>query len=390
MSADVTVRPLIEDDLHDYQSLRDHSWGFPPGDDGRELLRGRLYNTVGAFDARGKLLASAAGPRFETFVAGSSQPLLGIAAVQTAPTARRRGLAAQLLARLLADGRDAGIGWSLLYPFDPRYYARLGWQSLPCAVRLAVSTRWWGPPAPPDAEQVKGDLRAEFQALHLRCASLWNFSNARTEGPWDVWAGLLPPPGERGAAYRVEDGYAVVRLRQEDPQIITLEVLAALWCSARGRRAVLALLGTYQGQVQRIELEVPADDALAWDWEDWWRTPTQSTRMVRVVDLQSAFAGLDPAADMPALTLRVRDSLAPWNDGTWRLSPAGDGCRVEPSVGLPDAELDVRALPLLLGGGATPDAVVRAGLAEGSRAALSALASLSGGFTPYHSLRDRF
>ncbi len=386
----VTLRPLVEDDLGAYLLLRDHAWGYPNGEAARAAMRERLPGALGAFDETGRLLASAAGPHFEAFVARRRVRLLGIAAVQTLPTARRRGLAAALLERLLADARDAGLGWSLLYPFDPRFYARLGWQALPSGVRLSMSTRWWARPEPVEAEQVSGDLRAALQALHLRCAAAWSFSNARTMGPRDTWTTLRPEPGQRGAAFRVEDGYAVVRLTETSAQHLTLQVLDAAWCSAAGRRNVLGLLGSYQGQVQRIELEVPRDDALAWDWSTWWTTASNTTPMARIVDLPAALAAVGAVSDLPTVTVRVRDRWAPWNDGTWRLTPASDGCAVNAVASGADASLDVRALPLLLGGAATPDAVVRAGLAEGMTAPLAVLAALAGGVTPHHRLADYF
>ena len=386
----VTLRPLTEDDLEPYLVLRDHSWGYANGEAARADMRERLPEALGAFDETGRLLASAAGPRIEAFVARRRVRMLAVAGVQTLPTARRRGLAAALLERLLAEARDGGLGWSLLYPFDPRFYARLGWQALPSGVRLSMSTRWWTRPEPVDAEQLSGDLSEALQALHLRCAAGWSFSNARTMGPRDTWGGLRPEPGQRGAAFRVEDGYAVVRLLETSAQHLTLQVVDAAWCSAAGRRQVLGLLGSYQGQVQRIELEVPRDDALAWDWSTWWTATSNTTPMARIVDLPAALAALGAASDLPTVTLRVRDRWAPWNDGTWRLTPGTDGCAVSAVASGADATLDVRALPLLLGGAATPEAVVRAGLAEGDPAPMAVLATLSAGVTPYHRLTDYF
>ena len=386
----VTVRALVDDDLNAFVALRAHTWGYDDREATRSAQRSRLGATLGAFDADGRLLASAAGHHLETFVAGRRVPLLAVAAVQTVPTARRRGLAARLLARLLERGHEAGVGWSLLYPFDPRYYARYGWQSLPTGVRLALPARRWQSFEPVAAEQVLGDVRTALQALHLRCAAGWSFSGTRSDGPWDVWDGLQPDPGRRVAAYALEDGYAVVRLRDEAPQIVTLQVIDASWCSPVGRRNVLALLGSYRDQVERIELELPRDDALAWDWGDWWTSATNDTRMARVVDLPSALAAIPARSDLPDVTFTVRDPVARWNEGHWRLTPGRDGCTLEATRSGTAAVLDVRALPLLLSGAAAPDAVVRAGLAGGERAPLATLAALAGGTTPYRAPADRF
>ena len=387
---DVTLRTLREGDLDAYLALREHSFGYPAGDDVLSELRGRMPATVGAFDPAGRLVASAARPLFETFVAGRRQPLLGIAAVQTLLPARRRGVARTLLARLLSDGREEGIGWSLLYPFDPRFYDRLGWQSLPTGVRLAMDMAWLERPRPVDAWPVTSDLRNALHETYQRCAAQWNFSNARTMGPWDVWSDMLPERGGRGAAYRVEDGYAVLRLRDGGGSGTTLDVIDAAWCSPGGRDEVLALLAAYAGQADRLEIEVPHDDALAWSLADWFTTPTRATRMVRVVDLAAALAPLVPIDDTRACTVRVRDALAPWNEGTWRITPGPERCAVASTSSTAEAVLDVRAVALLVGGAATPAAVLRAGLADGDRRALVTLASLAAGRTPFQSLNDRF
>ena len=386
----VTLRTLEPDDLDAYLALREHSFGFPSGDETMRTFRARFTYTVGAFDAAGRLVASAARPRFDTYVGGRCQPLMGVAAVQTILSARRRGVARTLLAQLLRDGHEAGFGWSLLYPFEPRFYERLGWQSLPSGVRLRMDLAWLGAPQPVDAWPVTSPLRDALHDLHQRCAAEWNFTNARTAGPWDVWSDLLPEAGGRGAAYRVEDGYAVVRLRSAGDARTTLEVIDASWCSPAGRRDVFALLAADAGQADAIEIEVPRDEALAWQFVDWFPAATHATRQARVVDLRAALAPLAIDEPADACTLRVVDALAPWNDGVWRLTPGPDGCGAVPTAGTADATVDVRALPLLLGGAASPEAVLRAGLAEGGRRPLATLAALAGGRTPYQSLVDRF
>ena len=384
------IRRLGVDDVDAYCALREHSFGYPDDDATRTVFAGRMPSMLGAFDAAGSLVASASGHRLETFVAGDRRGLLGVAAVQTAPSARRRGVARRLMTHLLGDARDDGVGWSMLYPFDPRFYERLGWQSLPTGVRLRLPTSALGPPARTDATALTGPLRPALQPIYERCAPLWNFTNARTTGPWDAWEELQPERGRRTVAFALPDAYAVHRLRADDAATTTLEVHDALWCSAAGREALLSLLRSYQGQAEMVELEVPRDDALAWAWADWHATATHATRMVRVVDVAAALAGLPLPPDAAPVRVRVHDVLAPWNAGTWRLSARDARCAVTRVTGGADARVDVRAVTLLVSGAATPAAVERAGMVRGDARALRTLASLSAGLTPYHALSDRF
>jgi len=389
-AAAYAVRDLTADDVGAYRALRDHSFGFPDNAETDAAFRERMASTIGAFDGAGRLVSSAAGHRFETFVAGLPRRLLGIGAVQTEPSARRRGVARRLLVRLLERARDEGTGWSMLYPFDPRFYERLGWQALPTGVRLRLPIAAFGPPSTTDAVALEGPLGAALAPLYRRCAALWNFTNARTTGPWDCWDDLRPAAGERGAAFDLGDAYAVLQLRSEGADSTTLVVHDALWCSAAGYAALLRLLCAYNGQAEHVVVDVPRDSDLAWSWSDGHAVPAHGTRMVRVVDVAAALRGLPfPDAAGP-VTLRVVDGLAPWNDGTWHVAADGEGCTVTPASGSADVHADVRALPLLVGGGATPGALRHAGLVAGDDAALGALRALGGERSPFHALSDRF
>jgi hypothetical protein len=62
---------------------------------------------------------------------------------------------------------------------------------------------------------------------------------------------------------------------------------------------------------------------------------------------------------------------------------------VRARLGDADATLDVRALPLLVGGAATPEAV-RAPASPRATSARRTLAALAAGVTPFQALNDRF
>lgn len=389
-SRSLSLRRLEPGDVAAYRALREHSFGFPDDAETDTAFVERMPSTVGAFDDGGRLVASAAGHRFETFVAGQPRRLLGVAAVQTEPAARRRGVARRLLTRLLEDARDDGVGWGMLYPFDPRFYERLGWQALPAGVQLRLPIAALGPPCTTDARAIQGSIGAVLTPLYRRCAEGWSFTNARTSGPWDGWEDLQPAVGKRGAAFDLGDAYAVLQLRAEGPATTTLDVHDALWCSAAGYASLLRLLRSYHGQAEVVRIDVPRDSDLAWSWADWHATPTYATRMVRVVEVEAALRGLPFPASTAPVTVRVIDDTAPWNEGTWRVAANGQGCSATRTSGPAAVQADVRALALLAGGGVTPFALKHAGLVAGDDAALAALGALAGGRSPYHAVSDRF
>jgi predicted acetyltransferase len=394
----VTVRRLDADDLDGYLLLRDGSFGFPTDDESRLEFTRRMPLTLGAF-RDGELAASLGDPRFENYVAGALVRTAGIAAVQTAPEHRRRGLAALLLRHALEVARDDTIGWSLLYPFDPPFYTRYGWQGLATGVELVLPPHRLARTGPVAGTRVTRDLRGELQDVYARCAANWTFTNARTIGPWDVWEDLLPAEGKLGLAYRLDDAYVVLQQRYEhDPHGPSLRVVDSGYAGAAGREALFGLLASFVGQASTITIDVPSGDPLAWDWSGWYPKPGRKTLMARVADVESALRPLrahrpgadgDVAVDLPAFTMGVRDAFAPWNEGSWRVTPGPEGCSVERAARA-ETSIDVRGLTLLLSGAATPLAVRLAGLAEGDDAALLALAALAAGRTPYQAAVDGF
>jgi hypothetical protein len=111
---------------------------------------------------------------------------------------------------------------------------------------------------------------------------------------------------------------------------------------------------------------------------------------MRLVDLASALAPLRaPAGAAGSLVLEVRDELAPWNAGRWRIETGPAGCHVAATRDLPDATIDVGPLTALLAG--TPPAALRmAGEAEGSGDALRTLHALTIDHPPFLGLADYF
>jgi predicted N-acetyltransferase YhbS len=95
---------------------------------GPELLR-----YVGLVDQRGRLVSSML--RYSLLLregAAATVRAVGIGAVFTAPRARGRGAASELLRAVMEEARDLGYEAALLYSdIDPAFYARLGFVALP-------------------------------------------------------------------------------------------------------------------------------------------------------------------------------------------------------------------------------------------------------------------
>ncbi len=401
----MTVRPLEPADEGALVNLKRDGFGYPSSiprstfeaDFKRSLpwLRG--------IEENGRLVATAKWLPFRGYVAGRKQTFAALAAVTTAPEARRRGHVRTLLEHGLREQHEQGVAWSSEHPFDPRFYARYGYHAFDAGVLLDMPIEW----LPGRAQDVTFERQADgatgFRALHEPFAAQHSFSLLR-EDPWrdagdmgsDRWKNILEPDGPTAAvptAYvTASGGYAVVALdvTAHEPERQSLRVHDLAWRSATARADVLAILKAWQGQVGRVRFELPASDPLAQQTRARFGVQ-RAVAQARIVDVSSALNGLPRTAITPEghYTVAIHDALAPWNDGTWTLDTTGDTVVLARSNTAPAAQLSVRALAALLSG-TPPVALTRSGDAEGDLTALAAIASLHADHPPFLPSADGF
>lgn len=228
------IRPAAADDVAEVAAL----WceAFP----GRRTVaeRARMLETGGRYGgletalvARGPdgdLLAACKIYRMTQRITGVAIPMMGLAAVAVATHARRQGLGARLCRHAADVARDRGDVVSVLYPFRPDYYERLGWGLAGELHEYRFSTAML-----PDAEEARHVRRARSADDADAIAACYGRVATRSNGPLErddrVWAwrladeelGVRAPEPEQGTGARrrgalVFDrdgvaGYALVR-----------------------------------------------------------------------------------------------------------------------------------------------------------------------------------
>jgi len=92
---------------------------------------------------------------FDALVRGERHPSPRLSFVATPPEHRRQGHIEQLLARSLAEYRDRGERFSLLWPFRYRFYRQFGWETCSRSLRIRRTStangrpgRWPGSSTP--------------------------------------------------------------------------------------------------------------------------------------------------------------------------------------------------------------------------------------------------
>ena len=389
------IRFLTEDDLPQLFAIRqvaylDTSDYSTP--EARQRHVDRLPYTRGFFDGDTLTSAAIVYP-FEIFFAGQPVPMGGLASVLSAPEYRRRGHVEALLKDALSNLRAQGVGWCVEYPFDPRYYARYGWGSVPSGfVVTCPSDKLFGGRAQ-GAKRLTKDELGRLEPTYARWAAGYNFTRKRGERVHGSWSNILFRAWETRERfiYKLDGAYCVLSLTFNDAaDMMTLTVKDYAYSSPEGRSHLWRFIGSFYGQADRVRLHLPGDEPLLFDLQGYVEA-NRSSFQARVVDVTRALSGLscETALDF---TLGVRDDFCEWNDGVFRLELSPNGVQVE-KVGAAknaDVSLDVRALPLLLSGGVNARTAQRIGLAEGDLKYLEALTTLAGGRVPYMAKADYF
>lgn len=165
------------------------------------------------------VLASAKLYRFEAMLDSRAIQVAGVGAVFTAPAARGRGAARDLMDRLLEQAASEGADLALLFSeIGPDYYSRLGFDVIATSdrqLRVTESTRYGAPMTmvrggdDRDLANIvaQGLTRAEPFRFHLhRDRDLVHFAIARRR----LLAGL-GPPGARSLHFLIaEEGASAV------------------------------------------------------------------------------------------------------------------------------------------------------------------------------------
>lgn len=382
----MSVRPLHEDDLDQLLALRQLSF-LDRSDFSDEAVRARhaarLSYTFGHF-LGGKLTSAAVCFPFEMFLAGQRVRLGGLASVLSAPETRRRGFVRALLADILERLRQDGVGWMLEYPFDPRFYARYGFATVPtgCEVTVPADKLFCG--AAPDAERVAEDAADLLEPIYNAWAAHYSLTLSRDTKARPTWPRILR--AER-FCYLLEDAYAVLELRERNATQ-TLTVHDYAFASPAGREALFRFIGAFHGQADLISLHLPADEPLAFDIQRHHsnRVPLLQAR---VADLGAALGPLVSPTEA-SFALRVRDPFCAWNDGVFRVTLGPSGSTLAPSRETPQLSLDISTLTQLVTGALGAGAALRAGLAEGDIGVAQALTALSAERIPFMPGSDYF
>ncbi|MFB6360401.1 MAG: enhanced intracellular survival protein Eis [Halobacteriales archaeon] len=386
----VEYRPVPEDDLEAYRGVQDYAFqaeaGPDPGtpDDAAEPdhpgERRALYED-------GRIVTTAVHYPFTITVRGDWVPAVGLGGVATRPEQRHQGHVRTIVRESLAEYRNRGWPFALLWPFDHPFYRQFGWGRLgsigryefePEALAAVTDHRLCGGrferlrPEDHGALQRLDERIAAAADLTMRRTETWyrhRFFDSRGDEPYvygwfsnDQLGGYL--------RYEVNKSEGVRELQVSDfgnpDPAATVNLLRFI-----NRHAAQSEAVQLQARPSELLFEL-VDDPREVDME------VLPGPMGRIVDVASALESLPAPTDSEGqLTVSVADDLAPWNDGPMTLTASDGRYDVQGgSVETLGAELPIETLSRLACGSIAAERAAEARALEAEEEAVSLLADL--------------
>jgi predicted acetyltransferase len=386
---DYPIRPITADEIPAFLEADGTAFGFVPEAWGVERMNqfAELDRSLAAFD--GDQIVSTGGIfSFNLTVPGGEIPMAGVTAISVRPSHRRRGILTAVMRRQLQDVRERGEPIAGLWASESIIYGRFGYglaaETQSFSIERTRTALAHDIPSPGRTRFVsREEALAGWPAVYDRVRPSVPGFYSRSPAWWEHHRLFLRPGDTSSGApffvqyeedgvvhgyvfYRVQSGEGdwlpggSVRVREL--MAATPAAYAALWRFAFG----IDLVATIKGEFR--PLDEPLYHMLA-DPRHLVRRPMDSL-WLRVVDVPAALAGRRYSSE-GRLVFEVRDSFCPWVQGRYELEGGPAGARCVPSRADPDIALSAASLAAIYLGGTRLQAIARAGLVEGSPAALA-------------------
>lgn len=301
----------------------------------------------------GCLLVFKLNVRFDGHMTGMS----GIGGVATLPQHRRRGAIRACMNASLADMRERGDVFSVLYPFSRAYYRQFGYED-------GASISEWNIPFGalrlPDAggtiEMVMpGDDLSAIKQIYADCAANWNLSVDNPElirylskANWMkdkhylyIWRDENGVPGGLMMFVKRDGKMDCVHEFGKQDQL--------LFRDARALTALLNFAKTFAADYESIRFQAPQGvrvQSLIAEGNDV-TCELKYSGMARLVNVEKALE-MCRTIGTGSIVIAAEDKILSGNNGPWKVTFSPDGNTVEKTGEAPDIEMPIGDLTQLL------------------------------------------
>lgn len=395
---DLEFRSIDENEFEEFIRAVERGFGGHPTPEEIAIERSvaEIPRNMVAID-RGRFVGTTGAYTFELTVPGGVAPMAGVTAVAVNPTHRRRGILTEMMRRQLEEIRERGEPLAGLFASEGSIYGRFGYglAAPGTHVKIERDRSAFSHPHHPHGQiemTEREDAMGAMPSVYERVAPGQPGTLGRTTSWWEYRFADLESWRDGASPYFFAlhrdggdvDGYVVYRVKHEWHAVPRSQLQV--------RELVASNLEAY-ADLWRFCF----DHDLIHEIEAWGRPldepllhmVAEPRRLgLRVIDMLYLRL-VDVAGAMQArryrvpgtLTIEVRDSVCPWNDGVYTLEGGPDGATVGQG-GEPDLALDATTLGAAYLGGPRFATLARAGRVEEIRPGALARADGMFGWDP--------
>jgi predicted acetyltransferase len=292
-------------------------------------------------------------------IRGEPIPFSAVWGVATLPQHRRKGLIRNLFIESFKKMKDLGLSLSILAPFYKTYYEKFGYSLAEHRLRHEfprvllrlvkgddkITNRELTDPSDAKVAQKVQSSMSRFGSRNFHTLS--TLERMIKQHHFHLFERDSKPVGI------VKFHFTKVK-----DDVLDLSVYATAYTTDDVFPSIVELVGHYATNATTIrwycDPEVPVryymDDLQNWNSVDW------SGMMMRVIDLEAYCTSISvPEIATESVTLKLEDTMCPWNTGTFRLTPKGGRLSCERLDNEKDADVSMHALGLSeIIGGLTP------------------------------------
>jgi predicted acetyltransferase len=302
--------------------------------------------------------------------------------VATHPAARRRGYARQVLLRLFATMRGAGIVFSTLYPFRESFYDRLGYTTFPRPRTAYIRASAFLPllhkelPGRVSLTTIGEGYSAHRAYLRRQQSSIH---------------GMALFPGQPTESSKSDESlWLATALVENEPRGMMLykikgngdnmEVPNFLYDDSCGKYLLLAWFARHVDQVAEIELQLlPGEQPETWIPDLSFSVSLGEAPMSRIIDV-AAVGGMNCGPGM--FSAHVSDAQCPWNEGRYLFTEVEGRLHVSSSE-TAQCTLTIQGLTALLCGTHDPESFAVRGWGNPTPALQETMRSMFPPLSPY-------
>jgi predicted acetyltransferase len=322
----------------------------------------------------------------------------GISAVAVLPEYRRRGIADMMLKDALRRMFNAKYPFSLLYPFQHRFYRKYGWEFIGQIVFYELE-----PSNIPMFEErfnvrkMKISDREGIKKVYSEKIKTVNFALLRNDA---FWTRAIFPNFQN--AYVYDDGeihgYIALEMKKDQKNQAEIEIKELVALTPKAYRGLWGFLSSLAEQVSKIKYLAPPDeplfDILIEPREPDFKRPFFEFKsyasicsgfMMRIVNLEEALKLLTTAnAPNGEVAISIKDDFIPENNFTFKIAVADKKVEIQKvNSKFADVEIDIATFAQIFSGFVKPSSLHQTGRVKGDENMLKYLDSVFADSLPF-------